>query len=761
MDEIKMNLLGKNCLCPGFTTFICNLLVSSSSDVDDSSLEWQKEYIPGCGKEMYCTRLSRSFGGKLFCEVSSLLYRELKCILFAIEIKDCEGCTRVVLFPARYVIPPNSTPVVFLIADDAEDAEAVSSYGILDEEEEEEEEAGRADAVHYADEDSQMESTEEMVKKFRQQYHCRETKTSLEEVKRDSLEDMQDHVLICGSLTALNHFIATLRPKFLTEDSLLKIVILHPEEPPPLAWAEISFFRDVYFVQGSPLEPADLVRAGVFGVSKAIILSSSKMRSDEAESSYLVDADAIFIQQCIQRVRPDAQIVCELVNSSNISFLSEEERKHINSTVSVDPASSPLFASGKVYINSILDKLACQAFYNPNLVRILRALVVNAGTFASFPEPNVHPSQLALFPVPKEFHGKSYVQLFEFLVLRCMALPLGVHRKRPWKGSSPMPYVITNPDADMILQVEDAIYTLQSPEMDSRSIGFLEVLVIRARNLSRRQVDSSSGFVCQVEVGQVVQRTRLVASNSPYWNQRMSFAVHNGDEEQVTIKITDGKTGVELGIARLQLGEYVDLPGKGSKKLGSLNHMERWIGLERREGSLGKTAAVCLRLGFHESKMKTFYEQANSEEDALSPRGSERVEGGGREGGGSGGGGGGRGGVGGGGGQRGPPESWSWSHDLSEEDTNGQRTETRSLETSSSSMGSSDRQVKAEFVIFSNPQPLVEDRKEKQEEAIEHAEVASSSGLSSAVLFIKPGQKGVRRKKLKPSKDVLAMERDI
>ena len=27
LDEIKMNLLGKSCLCPGFSTFICNLMV--------------------------------------------------------------------------------------------------------------------------------------------------------------------------------------------------------------------------------------------------------------------------------------------------------------------------------------------------------------------------------------------------------------------------------------------------------------------------------------------------------------------------------------------------------------------------------------------------------------------------------------------------------------------------------------------------------------------------------------------------------------
>ena len=53
-----------------------------------------------------------------------------------------------------------------------------------------------------------------------------------------------------------------------------------------------------------------------------------------------------------------------------------------------------------MYINAILDKFACQAFYNNSLVRILRALVVNTGTARTkYDENNVHPSELTYFPV--------------------------------------------------------------------------------------------------------------------------------------------------------------------------------------------------------------------------------------------------------------------------------------------------------------------------------------------------------------------------
>jgi hypothetical protein len=42
----------------------------------------------------------------------------------------------------------------------------------------------------------------------------------------------------------------------------------------------------------------------------------------------------------------------------------------------------------------------------------------------------------------------------------------GLYRASPWKGTSPKPYVITNPDPNTILQSTDYVYTLQSPQMD-------------------------------------------------------------------------------------------------------------------------------------------------------------------------------------------------------------------------------------------------------------------------------------------------------
>ena len=74
------------------------------------------------------------------------------------------------------------------------------------------------------------------------------------------------------------------------------------------------------------------------------------------------------------------------------------------------------------------------------------------------------PSHLTFTPVPARFHGKSYIQLFQHLITKEMAIPLGLYRSSPWgvaRGEK-LPYVITNPTADLLCQADDFVYTLDS-----------------------------------------------------------------------------------------------------------------------------------------------------------------------------------------------------------------------------------------------------------------------------------------------------------
>ena len=82
-------------------------------------------------------------------------------------------------------------------------------------------------------------------------------------------------------------------------------------------------------------------------------------------------------RQSIAKVRPGVPIVCEIDNGANVSFLCGEETT-VDEEQSVDKSftNTGPFAAGAVYVDSLQDKLSVQAFYNPNLLRIIRELLV-------------------------------------------------------------------------------------------------------------------------------------------------------------------------------------------------------------------------------------------------------------------------------------------------------------------------------------------------------------------------------------------------
>jgi hypothetical protein len=221
-------------------------------------------------------------------------------------------------------------------------------------------------------------------------------------------------------------------------------------------------------VLGSAHETRDLVRAGVLTLSRAVILSSN---DDNGEN----DSDSLFIYQSIAKVRPGVPIVCEIDDGDNVSFLCKEEGERDDD----DFTMSLPFAAGAIYANSLQDKMAVQAFYNPNLLRIISELVVGQEEHEYLGQ-NVNPSHIILYQVPQHLHGKSYIQLLEYLS-SCMMLPLGLYRSRPWgQSAADLPYVFTNPSPDILVHHADMVYVLDSKVQTHSE---MQVTVKQAHNL--------------------------------------------------------------------------------------------------------------------------------------------------------------------------------------------------------------------------------------------------------------------------------------
>ncbi len=61
VEELKMNLLAKSCLCPGISTMLCNLITTISTDGLTFEEKWKEEYASGCGFEIYRVPMSPCF----------------------------------------------------------------------------------------------------------------------------------------------------------------------------------------------------------------------------------------------------------------------------------------------------------------------------------------------------------------------------------------------------------------------------------------------------------------------------------------------------------------------------------------------------------------------------------------------------------------------------------------------------------------------------------------------------------------------------
>lgn len=148
-------------------------------------------------------------------------------------------------------------------------------------------------------------------------------------------------------------------------------IIILSQDPLPTSMAkQINKFPKVYFIQGSPLVQSDLERCCIQKALSLVILS--KMNEQDITSS-MVDADTIFIYKTVRLLNPNIQIITELASINTISFLSVSKNNYLQKYGYL--ASEP-FASGEIYISTMLDTLICQAYYNPFIISILDQMVL-------------------------------------------------------------------------------------------------------------------------------------------------------------------------------------------------------------------------------------------------------------------------------------------------------------------------------------------------------------------------------------------------
>jgi hypothetical protein len=187
----------------------------------------------------------------------------------------------------------------------------------------------------------------------------------------NSAASLKDVILVCGFDAELFDFLKPLRLKRLVCPPSPIVIISRTR---PKDWRSLALFQNVFFVTGSPLEPVDLVRAGVMNARNAVILCSSGSQSSNAE--HLMDAEAIFTFQGIIKINPKCECIVELVSSHSVSYLQSGnvENERLTFSVGVDGSLlSPVYACGTAFVPVVLHRLTCQAYYNKSLLKMLNS----------------------------------------------------------------------------------------------------------------------------------------------------------------------------------------------------------------------------------------------------------------------------------------------------------------------------------------------------------------------------------------------------
>jgi potassium large conductance calcium-activated channel subfamily M alpha protein 1 len=495
---------------------------------NDSDGHWLGEYQRGCDWEIYSTELSEKFEGATFVRLAEMLYQRFGIVLFGLQIEDLKrdkSNIRVVLNPANFVIPPKRDFKIdaFVIAKNANQSDLTFS----DEDAKEDENkitTGLNTAHGNADSTGGLNSTrttnvnmnkasqkpwqelmrgmDNTVKRhgseqerkqkvedhyLKENYFTLDNRAKLEDcVVHTSLEEeyplVHNHAIIVGkALSSLYDLIKNLRAKYL--ETLRHIVILTPMEIPYAVWSRISVFQCVLVVRGSPLDETDVLRAGIFKAAQVIVLANG-IKQDDAESSRvqkagttaLIDADAVFTYQCVRRMNEAASCVVEIVKSDNVKYL-DPEAVMLNGN-NVEYKFTPQFASGALLTSSLLDTLACQAFYNTKIIKVITQLFSGverkskAELMGVVKGDKVHKakgvaamvgSTLYQIPLP-DLTNRTYGYLFKHLASKGI-IPLGIYRgvfshMHMGPKLNNHSYCYTNPAKDTELFSCDKVYVL-------------------------------------------------------------------------------------------------------------------------------------------------------------------------------------------------------------------------------------------------------------------------------------------------------------
>ena len=445
INELKLGLLSKSCLCPGIITLLTNLITTNNLVEDNDKAKviieengWMNDYIEGKDYEIYKISLN-SKRGYYFGDIVNMVYNTNNgVILFGLHIESNVTQDSIVyLSPLTFKLPKDDQTISifgYLLAKDQNEATIVMNNLKADKIDAKNQKFNTMNRVNaedpfkqfniynkmndfgdYQDEDEKQDNileadfqgkylTDKII--LSNSYHVSSEQILKENAIYNNLQNKlvlkRGHIIICGISQNLIDFIKPIRAKYIPKEDCPSIVILNPKLPDDKIWNSISYFDEIFLVQGNPMKRKDLLRAGILSASKVVILSpglneikafkvpkkeekkenenSSNVRSLTREEENLLDSKTVFKYNLITEMKSDIFCLIELINPNNISLIKNKSRKNVDEYIFIkaglDITLTTTFATGEVYYSNVMDNLMSQIYYNPNLLGVVKKIIM-------------------------------------------------------------------------------------------------------------------------------------------------------------------------------------------------------------------------------------------------------------------------------------------------------------------------------------------------------------------------------------------------
>lgn len=570
VEELKLELLGKSCLCPGINTIVASLITSNKPSIGDGEVlteetKWLEEYLSGMQNEIYRIKLDADIiQGLKFIKLSSIMYNIYGLITIGVDLIFEGADPFVCLNPSNYIFTPQDH-AIYVLADKMPDSTDVNNsireWLKIEGNAEINSEMAKVVKMRHSSIDNERKHSNKdnlektISRKFKKKENNLVSKINFiqtsyprtgYEAENFSPEILNNHIIVCGIIPNLKNLIMPLRAISMKSQQYPILIIDKEDHISSEIWKDIQYFPDIYFMQGNPIKVKDLNKACV-KKAKAVIILSKNQTDDQTHE--MVDADTIFIYKAIRHENKNLLIIADLATLSTIGFISNSDE---TDSQRQGYRLSEQFAVGEIYTSSMLDTLMCQSFYNPYITKILQQLILGSAAFNYSPdllkklyERKVTQSTLYLLNIYEElekFGDKITEKYMKFEVLynkfvdRNM-VPVGIYRNSKSNSNNHTEkekvdkYVYMCPDKATEVCVEfDKVYVLASEEESSeinktmyktKEVSFMNnknlKLIDKSNDLATKIVDDIKDIVnlhqdslkSQFSVKKITDLTRL------------------------------------------------------------------------------------------------------------------------------------------------------------------------------------------------------------------------------------------------------------